>query len=360
MFYGMMAYRFELPPYNLVKALSDFSGALTPKEFNATPQEYFATDVAGLISIKRPEDVTRLRHVLVTLLWGNPGLPSSLPTTVDRDFKDRRYDDIASLTRIDKLGIVMDYGLESQVYHFIPKNPNNHVVLYHQGHSNDFYTAKPQIKQLLDAGYVVVAFSMPLTGMNNQPTVLIPHQGMLKLTTHDHMKYLAPENGHPIKYFVEPVVIVLNYLKSNFDYARVSMVGFSAGGWVATLAAAADTRIIKSFPIAGSYPIYLRSNSQRDWDDYEQTVPELYRTVNYLELYVLGATGSGRKQLQILNQYDACCFGGTKSETYKDIVKARVHDLGAGEFDVFLDASHREHAVSSATMNRILDELSRP
>ena len=196
--------------------------------------------------------------------------------------------------------------------------------------------------------------------MNNQPTVHIPHQGMLKLTTHDHMKYLAPENGHPIKYFVEPVVTVLNYLKVNFDYTLVSMVGFSSGGWVATLAAAVDTRIVKSFPIAGSYPIYLRSNSQRDWDDYEQTVPELYRTVNYLELYVLGATGSNRQQLQILNQYDACCFGGTKSETYKDIVKARVTDLGPGKFDVFLDASHHEHAVSDMAMNRILDELSRP
>ena len=159
--YGMMAYRFELPPYNLVKALSDFAGALTPKEFNATPQEYFTTDVAGLISIKQPEDLTRLRRVLIALLWGSPGLPISLPTTVDHDFKDRRYDDIPSLTRIDKLGIVMEYGLESQVYHFIPKNPNNQVVFYHQGHGNDFYTAKPQIKQLLDGGYAVVAFAMP-------------------------------------------------------------------------------------------------------------------------------------------------------------------------------------------------------
>jgi hypothetical protein len=171
------------------------------------------------------------------------------------------------------------------------------------------------------------------------------------------MKFLLPENGHPVKYFVEPVVIVLNYLEKNFHYSSVSMVGISGGGWTTTLAAAIDTRIKKSFPVAGSYPIYLRSNSMRDWGDYEQTVPEIYRTVNYLELYMLGSYGIHRKQLQVINQYDACCFAGTKWETYKDIVRERVHRLGTGEFDLFLDATHREHLISVAATSRILDEL---
>ncbi len=160
-----------------------------------------------------------------------------------------------------------------------------------------------------------------------------------------------------VKYFVEPVAIVLNYLEKNFDYSSVSMVGISGGGWTTTLAAAIDTRIEKSFPVAGSYPIYLRSNSQRDWGDYEQTVPEIYRTVNYLELYILGSYGLHRKQLQVINQYDSCCFAGTKWETYKDIIIERVHELGTGEFELFLDATHREHLISEAAMSRILDEL---
>ena len=356
--YGMAAYKFELPPYTFIKLIADFAGAATPKEFVTTPQEYLATDVAGLISIKRQDDVIRLRRELIRFLWGTPGLSSALPSTLEHDIKDRRYDDISSsFTRIDKLGIVMEHGLESNVYHFISKTPNNQVVLYHEGHNNDFYASKAQIKKFLDAGYSVAAFAMPLAGLNNQPTVQIPMQGLLKMTTHDHMKFLVPENGHPIKYFVEPVVIVLNYLAANFGYASVSMVGISAGGWVTTLAAAVDPRIVKSFPVAGSYPIYLRSNSQRDWDDYEQTVPELFRTANYLELYILGSNGVGRKQTQIINQYDPCCFAGTKSETYKDIVKTRVHDVGPGAFDLFLDASHRKHVISDVAMSRIIDEL---
>jgi len=363
--YGMAAYKFQLPPYALVKAAFTRLEVLAPKENLETsrhedletPREYFETDVAQLISIRQQQDVFRLRGRLITLLWGAPGLPSSLPSVIENGAKDSRYDDITSLSRIDKLIIVMESGLESHVYHFRSKTPNNKVVLYHQGHDGDFYKGKTQIRRFLDEGYSVVAFSMPLLGLNNQPIIQLPRLGKLRLTDHDHMKFLSPENGHPVKYFVEPVVILLNYLKKNFDYSSVSMVGISGGGWTTTLAAAIDTRIEKSFPVAGSYPLYLRSNSPRDWGDYEQTVPEIYRTVNYLELYILGSYGKDRKQLQIINQYDYCCFAGKKWETYQDIVRERVVELRSGAFDLFLDDTHREHIISENAMSRILDEL---
>jgi hypothetical protein len=270
---------------------------------------------------------------------------------------DTSFDDLSSLKKIDELVITMEYGLESHVYHFLPRSPNNKVILYHEGHEGDFYLSKEQIGQFLDNGYSVVAFDMPLTGRNNQPTVQIPRLGKLALTSHDQMKFLTPEHGHPVKFFVEPVVIVLNYLEHNFDYSSVSMVGLSGGGWTTTLAAAIDTTIEMSFPVAGSYPIYLRSNSPNDWGDYEQTVPEVYATTTYLELYILGSDGPKRKQLQILNEYDPCCFGGTKGETYKDIVRERVFELGTGEFDLFLDTTNSSHSISEAAMSRILDEI---
>jgi hypothetical protein len=64
-------------------------------------------------------------------------------------------------------------------------------------------------------------------------------------------------------------------------------------------------------------------------------------------------------QLQVINQFDACCFAGTKRDTYVDKVKALVTELGPGEFDLFLDASHIEHVLSNATMDRILSELAK-
>lgn len=362
--YGMAAFKFEFPPFGLVQGAYEFAKSFThqkpperPQEFLVTPPEYLTTDVASLISIRQQKDVIQARKKLIAFLWGKPGLPANLPKADENYISDTRYNDILSLSRIDKLTIAMEYGIESYAYHFIPKKSNNNVVLYNLGHDQDFYEGKSRIKQLLDAGYSVVAFAMPLTGLNNQPTVNIPGIGMLKMTTHEQLKFLTPASGHPVKFFVEPVVVAINYLKKHYHYASVSMVGFSGGGWIATIAAAVDTRIEKCFPVAGSYPIYLRSNSQRDWDDYEQTVPELYRTVNYLDLYLLGSSGKNRKELQILNKFDPCCFAGTKSETYKSILRDRVHQIGPGEYDLFLDDSQTGHTISDVAMQRILEEL---
>jgi hypothetical protein len=114
--------------------------------------------------------------------------------------------------------------------------------------------------------------------------------------------------------------------------------------------------------VAGSYPIYLRSDylgfdDPPDWGDWEQTTPKVYTVVNYLELYVLGAYGAGRKQVQIINKYDPCCFAGVKWQTYGNVVSSRVHQLGDGNFDVFLDDTHKDHSFSKSAVQRIINEL---
>ena len=276
---------------------------------------------------------------------------------MQQNFLDPRYADIRDLLRIDKLTVQMEFGLESYVYHFVPKRPNNRVILFHQGHDGDFYLNKNEIAQFLAQGYALTAFAMPLLGLNNQPVVTLSRFGPLKLTSHDRMKFLSPSDGHPIKYFVEPVVVVLNYLKHSYRYEHIAMVGISGGGWATTVAAAVDSRIVMSFPVAGSYPIYLRSEASDDWGDWEQNEPRLYEVCNYLELYMLGSYGNERKQLQIINKYDPCCFGGNRSAAYKDEVRLRVRNLGLGEFDVFVDDTHRDHKISPSAMRRMITEL---
>ena len=93
--------------------------------------------------------------------------------------------------------------------------------------------------------------------------------------------------------------------------------------------------------------------------DYEQQVPALYLKANYLELYLMGAYGEGRRQLQILNEFDACCFGGTGYETYRDILLDRIYSLGSGQFDVFLDSTHRLHQISPEALKIIFLDLER-
>jgi hypothetical protein len=113
-------------------------------------------------------------------------------------------------------------------------------------------------------------------------------------------------------------------------------------------------RIKNSYPVAGTLPIYLRSDSQRDWGDYEQTLPELYNIANYLELYVLGAFGDGRAQIQLLNKYDSCCFAGIRFRTYEHTMREMMRSLGKGRFEIFLDDSHKEHKISDAAIEVVL------
>jgi hypothetical protein len=181
----------------------------------------------------------------------------------------------------------------------------------------------------------------------------------LKITLHDQLKFLSPAEGHQVKYFIEPIIVALNYIEVHHRYSSISMTGISGGAWTTTLAAAIDNRIINSFPVAGSYPIFLRSNSGCDWGDYEQTLPELYTKVNYLDLYILGAYGKQRKQLQILNQFDNCCFAGIRWKTYKDVVRSHIQHLGAGAFDIYMDSSHKKHMISPLAINLIIDEIER-
>ena len=323
---------------------------------------YFETDVAKLIQIHRVGDVTKKRDALIQYVWGGKGFPSSKqPAKVEEKIEDERYANLfkAGLKQIDRITMLMDPGLISMdpglisiAYHFIPKKGNNKLIIYHQGHRGDFITGIDTIAAFLGKGYSVMAFSMPLKGMNNKPTVYLERFGKFKVERHEHLKLLAD----PIKYFMEPMAVGLNYA-AKFKYDQVHMSGISGGGWTTTIYAAIDTRIMHSFPVAGSYPIYLRSESGRDWGDFEQTLPDLYRIANYPELYAMGSFGNGRKQIQMLNQYDSCCFAGVKWRTYEKAVKEAVADLGKGQFRVFLDNSHKEHKISAQALKVIFDDL---
>ena len=95
------------------------------------------------------------------------------------------------------------------------------------------------------------------------------------------------------------------------------MVGLSGGGWTTNLISALDDRIKYSFNVAGSIPLYYRERGSIG--DIEQYLPQLYRDIaGYPDLYILGAFGKGRKQVQILNRQDDCCFGQKQHDPARD------------------------------------------
>ena len=381
--YGVMVGEYHYPPYNVSKTISDKLLGVEEKRQKAEEEkrqkaeeekrkkaeeekrkkaeefiyykidpEYWKTDVNSLISIKSESDILEKRSRLIRYIWGDKDFPvSKMPSNIEKNIKRPRYSDLSNLKTIDKIVVAMDYGLNSIIYHFHPVQSNNQLIVYHQGDRGEFIVGKSTIQFFLDKGYSVLAFSMPLLGMNNRPTVDLERFGRLKLENHDHLKFL----DHPIKFFVEPIAVALNYATQEFRHNSIHMVGKSGGGWTATLYAAIDPRISKSYPVAGTYPIYLRLT--RDWGDYEQTLPELYQIANYLELYILGSYGDGRKQLQVINQYDPCCFAGVKYQIYEKEVASLVSHLGKGEFEVYLDDTHKEHKISEHALRIIIKDI---
>lgn len=282
--------------------------------------------------------------------------PLTVPDTIQYDIIDQRFDNLKNLKQIDKLEIKMDYDVNSIVYHFLPKNSNEKLVIYHQGHNGDFIHGIDTIKFFLENGYSVLAFSMPLMGLNNQPNFEIPGYGILPLHSHEQFKYIDSESFSSIKFFVEPIFISLNYIQNHYSYSNFYMVGISGGGWTTILYSAIDTRVSESYSVAGSVPIYLRT-IPKNAGDYEQILPELYIVANYLDLYVLNAYGENRKLIQIFNKYDTCCFSTELVYEYETPIKQTLNKLGMGEFEIYFDESHYDHIISNNSLELIKQEI---
>ena len=322
------------------------------------------TNVNELISIHNKQDAATRRAELVRFIWGANGLPKNLPAKVEKAIEDDRYADLSNLKQIDRLTVTMEWGVTSTAYHFIPAEDNGKMLIYHGGHDGDFIIAKDLIAYFVKNGFAVMALSMPLEDPNNRPTVELERIGKVQLSFHEQFKLLKMKSGHPVQLFLTPVAVALNYAES-IGYRSFAMTGVSGGGWTTTLYSAVDPRISRSFPAAGSLPLHLRedrdlfNSAQRpaDWGDYEQSIPELYSIANYLDLYILGSFGEQRRQLQILNKYDPCCFEGESFRTYEAAVKERVQSLGNGSFAVYLDSTNREHSIGPDAFEKILTNI---
>ena len=246
------------------------------------------------ITIDSARDLAARRAALIQYLWGTAGfpehrMPDSVVSNVPSPVKA-----LNQLERVDELRMDLAPGLQGLAYHFVPQRPNSQLVVVHHGHACTLdddpspkdvgYGLQRTIQGLLREGYGVLGVFMP----HMRPGDCSGH--------HDDMFKSATE-GSPIKYFLEPTALSLNYLKSQSrtghfpKYKVFHMTGLSGGGWTTTIYAAIDPRIRCSFPVAGTIPLYLRvGGSVGDREQYE---PTFYRMAGYPDLYVLGAHGRG-------------------------------------------------------------------
>ena len=324
-----------------------------------TSTDFAKFDISSIIEIDVKEDISSKKTSLIQYIWKDQ-MPTKLPTSVEENFTDENFNDVKNLKQLDKITIEMEHGVNSIAYFFIPYESNNKLIIYHHGHAGDFILEKNTITFFLNNGYSVVAFNMPLKGINSQPIIETSDFGPIKFIFHDQFPLLESPNFSPMKYFVEPIALSLNFIEQNYDYDEYYMVGISGGGWTTIIYSAIDQRISQSYSVAGSYPLYLRQEV-KNLGDYEQNNPNIYRISNYLELYTMSSFGNDRKLVQLFIYNDPCCFQAELYEKfpYGNAIQDRLEILGdEGKFSVFLDNSTNQHEISEHTLSLILDEMS--
>ena len=362
--YGLFVGHYEIFPFEM---LSEIKKIPYGSESNTRLQIYQDLSNDDLISFQSIADIDNTKQTLIEYIWNDSKLPIELPTKHEYDVKDRIADELQNLDRIDSFTVEMKYGVNSISYLFIAKNSNDKLVIYHQGHNaislngfddHSFDQDIPLIQNFLDNNYSVLIFSMPGKGMNNEPIIDHEKFGNFKLNSHDHFHLLEAKNFHPIQFFLEPVVITLNQIEKDYSFVTYSMMGLSGGGWTTIVVSAVDDRISESYSIAGSFPIWLRSDS-RDYGDYEQTIPEFYQIANYEELYFLSAYGDNRRLVLFYNEFDPCCFPGELYNKFPfgDMVKTKISKFNKGNFDVIVDYGQTEHMISESILGKITEYI---
>jgi hypothetical protein len=322
--------------------------------------------------IQTPDDIHHKRIEIIMAIWNTDQLPNRTDVIVTSDIISPLHPNPV-VARVDKIEIPSQCLSEdgnqpvlNLAYLFVPVQRNNRLVIVHHGHGCTFKDAElgnenagmeNTIIGLMKAGFDILAVFMPNVTESNCD---LDH---CKLINTD-LGYQDPLPTFGLRLFLEPAIVSLNYLLQYSSYKDVNIIGLSGGGWTTNLLAAIDERIKYSFSIAGSMPLYYRYGDS--FGDIEQFLPQMYREIaGYPDLYVLGASGKGRKQVQILNRLDNCCFGQKQHDpdrdydndlrTYELSVKNQLIKLGnENQYYLVIDETAPNHQISSFALHQVI------
>ena len=101
--------------------------------------------------------------------------------------------------------------------------------------------------------------------------------------------------------------------------------------------------------------------------DLEQFLPEFYKLAGYPDLYILGSSGTGRRQVQILIRRDDCCFGEAQHDPksftipyaeslrdYETRIQKALQKIGNGSFRVEIDETAPSHMISHYAIEKVI------
>ncbi len=353
--YGVLVCLYELDSTRLLWKLWRTDD---PYQYEEIHPRFLKTDPAALITIRSPEDATATRQALVDAIWGPGGVPvSKQPAQLDRDVRVEGFAGLPNLDRIDRLHAQVDKDYTAFVDFYRARDSRNRLVLLHDGYGGDgtYSNLRRPIALLVRAGIDVMVFSLPQYGRNSMGIRYLPRYGWYAVRAFRALDLV----DLPMRLWFEPVVIGMTHARTSGSYESVDMVGFSAGGWVTIVSAAVDPRIRRSYPVAGVYPMYLRSGEEAKQSPPPEFFAPMIRAANYPEMFVLAALGGDRAQIQVFNRYDRCCYNNRKGKLYEPAVVSAAAAAGGGRFAVLIDETHPRHKVSHWAMDRILKDIFR-
>lgn len=255
-------------------------------------------------------DVAAARVSLIGTAWGGgrTTLPTTQPTVVTGVSDPYGGSLGVSLATVNQYTATLAFSQTNVSLLYVPTVWNGDYIILNPGHVETCswpsiasgYQIPATLTGLLNAHYAVFAENMP----NYTPS--IPTCGDVSA----HNNLFTDKGDTAMQLFIEPSVQAMNYWDAHGGKGYYGMTGLSGGGWSTTVVAAIDPRILVSVPIAGSLPsIYFPTNCGSDPGTAEQKNVAYYTIAGYLNQYDMGASGVGRRQLQILNNADDCCFG---------------------------------------------------
>lgn len=307
------------------------------------------------------------RTPLIRHVWGGDTLPTGGSVTAEAIDQHPDYGPIAGLERLQRLRFGLSLGLESIGVLMVPVDANGGVIIYHNGHCTPCRASAADVVFLLERGFTVIELWMPVYGPNPPTEVIVGGQS-ISLDDHNDFRLLDTDTTSGLRFFLEPVARAVDYASAELGVAFVDMVGLSGGAWTITVYAAMDPRVRYSFPVAGTLPFELLGvdpNGHYELDPptgfTDGPIQPFYDVADMEDLYVLGGAGPGRRQLQILNAFDTCCFTADPIRAgiraYEARVQDRLSDLATGSFEVWIDETIRTHAISPTALDMIASGL---